>query len=81
MTKTELRAHPEYADAMAKIKGYRPGFKFHMDWTQIPVAKGNALKIILNDAIEAGFLQSVAMDYDLDMNNTGETFARTDKEG
>lgn len=81
MTRTELRAHPDYKDAMDKIKGYRPGFQFHMDWTQIPVAKGNALKIILNDAIDAGYLVSISLDYDLDMNNTGETFERTDKEG
>ena len=79
MTRAELRAHPEYTAAIEKIKAYRPGFRFHMDWTQIPAAKANALKIILNDAIDSGYLESVALDYDLCMTNTGETFRRTEK--
>lgn len=80
MTREELRLHPEYAAAMAKIKGYRHGFTFRMDYTEIPVAKGNALKIILRDAVKAGYLESVSMELDLDCNCTAETYRRI-KEG
>lgn len=79
MTTAELRAHPEYKAAMEKIRAYRPGFTFRMDWTQIPTAKGNALKIILHDAIENGYLESVSMEYDLDMNLTAESYKRVNK--
>lgn len=77
MTATELREHPEYKVAMDKIIAYRPGFTFRMDWTEIPVAKGNALKVILRDAIDEGYLESVSMEYDLDMNLTAESYKRT----
>ena len=77
MTTTELREHPEYKTCMDKIKAYRPGFTFRMDWTQIPTAKGNALKVVLRDAIDEGYLESVSMEYDLDMNLTAESYKRT----
>ena len=80
MTETELRKRPEYLASMERIKQYRPGFELHMDWTKIPEAKRNALKIVLNDAVDAGLLKSVALYYDVDLNNTGETYHRTNKE-
>ena len=80
MTTAELREHPEYKSSMDKIKSYRPGFKFTMNYAQIPVAKANALKIILNDACEYGYLESVSMGVDLSGNLCDETFRRTDKE-
>ena len=80
MTKTELRAHPEYKSSMDKIKAYHPGFTFRMDWTQIPTAKGNALKIIMKDAIAAGYLESVSFELSLDGTPTAESYRRTDKE-
>lgn len=77
MTTAELRAHPEYKKAMDRIIAYRSGFTFRMDWTQIPTVKGNALKIILRDAIDEGYLESISMEYDLDFNLTAESYKRT----
>lgn len=79
MTITELRAHPDYMASMDKIKAYRPGFTFRMDWTQIPTAKGNALKIVLGDAIDAGYLVSVSLEPDMDIGVAAATYRRTDK--
>ncbi len=78
MTTKELRAHPEYKVCMDKIIGYHPGFKFAMNYTTIPTAKANALQVVLRDAVEAGYLESVSMGYDLGMNLTDETFRRTE---
>ena len=79
MTAAELRLHPEYEICMNKIKAYRPGFVLRMDYTQIPVPKGNALKIVLRDAWKTGYLDPVSTDLDLDLNVTAETYERTSK--
>ena len=78
MTRKELRAHPEYKVCMDKIIAYRPGFKFTLNYATIPTAKANALKVILRDAVEMGYLESLSMSYDLDMNLTDETYKRTE---
>lgn len=62
---------------MEKIRKYRPGFILRMDFTQIPVAKANALKVILRDAVAMGYLESVSMEINLDMEATAETYKRT----
>lgn len=76
MTKKELRAHPEYKYAMDKIIKYTPGYTFRMDWTQIPTAKGNALKIILEDAIKEGYLVCISLEPGLD-SIAAATYKRT----
>lgn len=79
MTREELRAHPEYAVCMEKIRGYKPGFVFTLNWNQIPFAKANALKEICADAIREGYLESVSFNVDFYGHCTAETFRRTDK--
>ena len=76
MTITELRNHPEYTVCFDRIKSYRPGFTFTLNYEQIPRAKGNALKIIMQDAIEQGLLESVAIGLALDGTMTDETFRK-----
>jgi hypothetical protein len=76
MTTQELRNTKDYKEAMAKIEAYRKGFKFTIDYTQIPRAKGNALKIILRDAIKSGLLESVQIGLSLEGEQTDETFVR-----
>jgi hypothetical protein len=85
MNITALRAHPEYTVCMNKIKSYHPGFTFRMDWTEIHPAKGNALKVVLRDAIEAGYLEKEKIEYAFglgltDMVVSAETYKRTNKE-
>lgn len=79
MTTAELRAHSEYAICMGKIRGYRPGFILFMNYTQIPTAKANALKIILKDACDEGWLESIAFYVNLEGHITGERFVRSNK--
>lgn len=76
MTREELRMHPEYQICMEKIRKYTPGFILRMDFTQIPVAKANALKVVLRDAVAMGYLESVSMEINLDMEATAETYRR-----
>lgn len=52
MTVQEFRETDGYKEAFDKIKGYPRGFKFTLDYTKIPKAKGNALKIITRDCIK-----------------------------
>lgn len=60
MTKAELRKTKEYADAMEKIKNYRKGFTFTLNYAEIPRPQGNALKIITQDCIDNGILESIS---------------------
>ena len=80
MTREELRAHPEYTHCMEKIKGYRWGFTFTLNYNQMPFAKANALKQICADAIGEGYLESVSFMVDFYGHCTAETFRRTAKE-
>lgn len=80
MTIIELRNHTQYKVCMDKIKAYHPGFTFRMDWTQIPTAKGNAIKIVLKDAITAGYLESISFELSLEGAITAESYQRTEKE-
>ena len=76
MTINELRQHDEYQKAMEKIKNYSKGFKFTLNYSQIPTAKANALKIIMRDCEENGLIESVSMGLDLMGNLMEETFIR-----
>ena len=42
MTVQELRTHPEYTLCMGKIKGWRVGGDYTVNYAQIPTAKANA---------------------------------------
>lgn len=76
MTKQELRETKDYKEAIEKIKNYKIGFKFTMNYTEIPKAKGNALKIILNDCVKMGILESVSFGLDIEGNVVEEEFKR-----
>lgn len=76
MTIQELRNHEEYALCFKKIKAYKKGFEFTLNYEQIPTPKANALKIIMRDAVEQGYLEHVADDWSLEGKVTAERFRR-----
>ncbi len=76
MTIAELRNDKEYELCMNKIKAYKKGFEFTLNYSQIPTAKANALKIIMQDAIEQGLLESIAIGLSLEGKFTDETFRK-----
>ena len=76
MTVQELRETHGYKEAFDKIKGYPKGFKFTLDYTKIPKAKGNALKIITRACIKEKIIESVAIGLSLKGEQTEETFRR-----
>lgn len=76
MTITELRNHKEYALCFEKIKAYPKGFEFTLRWTSIPTAKANALKIVMADAIEAGYLEPIASTLSLEGICTSDTYRK-----
>ena len=76
MTVQEFRETDGYKEAFDKIKGYPRGFKFTLDYTKIPKAKGNALKIITRDCIKEKIIESVAIGLSLEGKQTEETFRR-----
>ena len=73
MTKQEWRKHDEYKKAWAKIEGYPKGFKWTMEWCEIPKGKANALKILLADCMDAGLIKSVSIGYGIDGKGLVET--------
>lgn len=76
MTTQELRQTKDYKDAVDKIKKYHKNFKFTLNYSQIPKAKGNALRIITRDMIEEKILESISIGIDLQGNICDETFRR-----
>lgn len=76
MTKQELRETKDYKEAVEKIKGYKKGFEFTLNYGSIPKAKGNALKIITKDCIDAGILESISIGLDIEGNFVDETYRR-----
>ena len=81
MTTEQLRTHPEYKKCMDRIKSYRPGFIFTMNYTQIPTrAKQNGMRAILRDAIKLGYLECTQTIVSLNCEITSEVFVRTEVE-
>lgn len=76
MTTQELRNHEEYALCFKKIKAYRKGFQFTLKYSEIPTPQANALKIVMQDAIEQGYIESVVIGLAIDGTQTDETFRR-----
>jgi maltodextrin utilization protein YvdJ len=76
MTVNELRNHKEYKICMDKIKSYKKGFEFTLNYSEIPTAKANALKIIMADAVEQGLVESTATHLSLTGETTAETFKK-----
>ena len=76
MTKQELRKTKDYKEAVEKIKTYRKGFEFTLNYASIPKAKGNALKIITKDCIDAGIIESISIGLDIEGNFVEETYRR-----
>lgn len=76
MTIQELRQSKDYVEAMSKIKKYSKGFTFKLNYSQIPKGKANALRIIMQDCIENGIVESVSFGLALSGERTDETFKR-----
>lgn len=79
MTIAEFRKSKDYADMIAKIKGYRSGFQFTLDFVNIPKAKARALEVVTEDCKKMGILESVSFGLNLNGDVTEETFKRTNK--
>lgn len=76
MTREEARQHDGYKEAYAKIESYRKGFEFTINFSVIPKAKANGLRLILKDAVNNGLLESIAFGLDINGNIKEETFKR-----
>ena len=76
MTKQELRETKDYKEAIEKIKGYRKGFEFTLNYGSIPKAKENTLRIITKDCIDAGIIESISIGLDIEGNFVEETYRR-----
>ena len=76
MTAQEMRKTKDYEDALNKIKGYPKGVEFTLDYSKIPKAKWNALKIICDDCIKTGIIESIAIGLNIQGMPVDETFRR-----
>lgn len=76
MTIQELRRSKDYADIINKIKKYPKDYTFTLNYSEIPKAKVNALRIIMQDCIERGIVESIAIGLAMNGEQTDETFKR-----
>lgn len=76
MTVDEFRKDKEYANCLEKIKSYPKGFEFTLTWETIPKAKANALKILMQDCIKMGLLDSVSFTLNLKGDITSDTYKK-----
>ena len=72
----QLRNTAEYARCMNKIRSYKSGFEFTLQYDEIPRKTGNALRIIMRDACNAGLIEMLATDISIDCEITAETYRR-----
>lgn len=81
MTREEARKTTDYAEAMSKIRNYRKGFKFTVDFQairKVSEAKVRGMEMILQDACKLGLIESLSFDFDLLGNVTSKTYRRTE---
>ena len=76
MTIQEFRQSKDYAEAMNKIKNYSKGFTFTLNYSEIPEEKANALRIIMQDCIKDGIVESVSFGLALNGEETSESFKK-----
>lgn len=76
MTVQELRKTKDYAEAINKVKKYPKGFTFNLNYSEIPKGKANALRILMQDCINDGIVESVSIGLALTGEQTEETFKR-----
>ena len=76
MTKEEFRMSQEYAESMQKIKNYPKGFTFSLKYGEIPKAKGNALRILTEDAIKNGILETISFGLNIQGDCVEEEYRR-----
>lgn len=78
MTKQQCRETKDYEKTMNKIKNYPKGFVFKMRYSDLNISKPmmNGLKLILNDAVSNGLLESLEIGYAVNGDLCEETFRR-----
>lgn len=76
MTREQLRITTDYAEAMDKIRKYTKGFQFTLYYSEIPKAKANALKILMNDCIKCGLVESISIGITIQGDIADETFRK-----
>ena len=76
MTVEHLRKSEEYFKAIAKIRKYSKDFQFTLYYSEIPKAKANALKMLMNDCIKCGLVESISIGVSLQGDIVDETFRR-----
>ena len=76
MTREELRNHKEYTLCFNKIRAYKKGFEFTVNYAAIPTPQANALRIVLRDATEYGLIEPIATDLSIDLKETAVTYRK-----
>lgn len=76
MNYQDLKNSKDYMECVEKIKGYRRGFTFTINYSNIPARKANALKFILKNCCEMNLIESTSMGIALNGDLAEETFRR-----
>ena len=76
MTREELRKEPGYIEAHQKIENYKKGFKFTVNYNEMPAPKRRGMEFLLADCEKEGLIESRAIGINLSLERTDETFVR-----
>ena len=76
MTREEFRESYEYKKCMDKIKSYPTGFEFTIHYQEMRKGQANAMRVLLDDCEKAGLISSIAIDLNLELEQTAETFIK-----
>ena len=76
MTKKEFRESQEYKNVVDKIRRYNKGFRFTLEYCKIPESRLRALRVVMDDCVQQGLIESERIGVALDGTIVDETFKR-----
>ena len=76
MTRDELRKESGYIEAHQKIENYPKGFKFTINYNEMPAPKRRAMEYLLSDCEKEGLIESISIGVALNSERVDETFVK-----
>lgn len=76
MKKELFRKTEEYKKCVEKIKNYRNGFEFDIEYWRMTEPQKNAIGIVLDDCRALGLIKSISIDLSIELEMVEERYRR-----
>lgn len=76
MTLNEFKQSQECEECIAKILNYRKGLVFTIPFYKMTKGQQNAMDYVLRLCEKYGYIESISIDYSIEMERTEETYRR-----